>query len=152
MLLIGSIYLYGQKYQKAQLHLQAQKECCPTKYLTLAKTKKVKGNPLTGIKLFEKTDLNTKCYKELRLFVHVMNDSYKKHPFSTKAFMMINAYHSIGKGSWVYYTENFPKKYTSEFHGFSQIPVMGEKTRIVVYGYFMPSVKLKVDIAAYLVK
>ena len=152
MLLAGGIYLQGQKYQKAQLHLQAPKECCPTKYLVLAKTKKVKGNPSKGVKLFEITDLNTECYKELRLFVHVMNDSYKKYPFIKKAYMKINAYHAIGKGSWAYYTERFPMKFTSEFYGFSQIPVIGEKTRIVVYGYYMPHVKLKVDVAAYLVK
>ena len=152
MLLTGGIYLQGQKYQKAPLQLQAKKECCPTKYLALAKTKKVKGNPSTGVKLFEITDLNTKCYKEIRLFVHVMNDSYKNYPFTNKAFMTICAYHAIGKGSWAYYTERFPMKFTSEFHGFSQIPVIGEKTRIVVYGYYMPPVKLKVDVAAYLVK
>lgn len=150
MLLTGGIYLQGQKHQKAPLQMQAQKEWCPTKYLALAKTKKVKGNPAGRVILFEITDLNTKCYKEIRLFVHVMNNSYNNYPFTEKTYMTINAYHAIGEGSWTYYTERFPRKFTSEFHGFIQIPVIGEKTRIVVFGYYMPPVELNVDVAAYL--
>jgi hypothetical protein len=101
---------------------------------------------------FEVVELDTKCYKDLRIFVHVMNDSYKTNPFTVGSTMAINALHAIGSGSWNYYSEQFSMKYASEMHGFSQIPVIGEKTRIVIYGYNMPEVKLKVDVAAYLVK
>jgi hypothetical protein len=131
---------------------QAQIESCPTKYQALAVSKIVEGNPLGGVILFEIPDLDTKCYKELRVFVHVMNDAYATKPFTAGSNLQIKAYHAIGSGSWNYFSEQFPMKYTSEFHGFSQIPVVGEKTRIVVFGYDMPKVKLKVDVAAYLVK
>jgi hypothetical protein len=131
---------------------QAQIESCPTKYQALAVDKIAVGNPSGGVILFEIADVNTKCYKELRIFVHVMNDSYETTPFTAGSNMQIKAYHAIGSGSWNYFSEQFPMKYTSEFHGFSQIPVVGEKTRIVVLGYNMPNVKLKVDVAAYLVK
>lgn len=131
---------------------QAQIESCPTKYQVLAANKIVVGNPRGGVILFEIADLDTRCYKELRVFVHVMNDSYTTKPFTAGSSMIIKAFHAIGSGSWNYFSEQFPMKYTSEFHGFSQIPVIGEKTRIVVFGYNMPDVKLKVDVAAYLVK
>jgi len=131
---------------------QAQIEACQTKYQVLAADKKVTGNPSGGVILFEVVDLNTKCYKDLRIFVHVMNNSYKTKPFTAGSTMTIGAFHGIGSGSWNYFTEQFSMKYTSEFQGFSQIPVIGEKTRIVVVGYNMPDVKLVVDVAAYLVK
>jgi hypothetical protein len=127
-------------------------ETCPTKYTALAETEKVTGDPSKGIKLFEITDIDTKCYKELRIFVHVMNDYYETKPFTSNAFMTITAFHGIGTGSWGYYSEKFPMKYTSEFHGFVQIPVMGDKTRLVVFGYYMPDVELKVNVASYFVK
>jgi len=131
---------------------QAQIESCPTKYQALAVDKIVVGNPSSGVILFEIADLDTKCYKELRVFVQIMNDAYATKPFTAGSTMQIKAYHAIGSGSWTYFSEQFPMKYTSEFFGFSQIPVVGEKTRIVVSGYNMPNVKLKVDVASYLVK
>jgi hypothetical protein len=66
--------------------------------------------------------------------------------------MVIRAFHGIGNGSWGYYSEEFPMEFTSEFHGFIEIPVVGDTTRLVVSGYNMPAVNLKVDVAAYLVK
>ncbi len=131
---------------------QARIEACQTKYQVLAANKIVTGNPSGGVILFEVLDLNTRCYKDLRIFVHVMNNSYKTKPFPAGSTMTIGAFHGIGSGSWKYFTEQFSMKYTSEFQGFSQIPVIGEKTRIVVFGYNMPDVKLIVDVAAYLVK
>ncbi|MDQ1350329.1 MAG: hypothetical protein QG657_630 [Acidobacteriota bacterium] len=131
---------------------QAQIESCPTKYQALAVSKIVEGNPSGGVILFEIADLDTKCYKELRVYVHVMNDAYTTKPFTAGSNLQIKAYHAIGSGSWNYFSEQFPMKYTSEIYGLSLIPVIGEKTRIVVFGYNMPKVKLKVDVAAYLVK
>lgn len=66
--------------------------------------------------------------------------------------MTIAAFHSIGKGSWGYFSQEFPKKYTSEFNGYVDIPIIGEKTRLVITGYNMPGVDLEVDVAAYLIK
>ncbi|MCU0285713.1 MAG: hypothetical protein MUF15_04870 [Acidobacteria bacterium] len=126
--------------------------CTSTKYQALAVNKIVVGNPTAGIVLFEVIELDTKCYKDLRIFVHVMNDSYQTKPFTGVSSMNIFAYHAIGSGSWSYYSEKFPMKLTSEFAGYCQIPVIGEKTRIVILGYNMPDVKLKVDVAAYLLK
>lgn len=131
---------------------QAQIDSCPTKYQVLAANKIVAGNPSGGVILFEIADLDTKCYKELRVFVHVMNDAYATKPFTAASNLQIKAFHAIGSGSWTYFSEQFPMKYTSEIFGLSLIPVIGETTRIVVFGYNMPKVKLKVDVAAYLVK
>jgi len=127
-----------------------QKLDAPTKYMALAETEKVIGDPSGGVILFE-TYIETKGYKELRVFVHVMNRSYKTNPFCSDDYMTIRAYHGIGRGSWGYYSREFPMKYLSEFHGFIQIPVIGDKTRMVVFGYNMPGVELEVDVAAYLV-
>ncbi len=125
---------------------------CPTKYVALAKTAVVTGKPGGWTNLFEVTDLETVCYKEVRIFVHVFNNSYKTLPFPPNAKMTISAFHGIGKGSWSYFSKEFPQKFTSEFHGFVDIPVIGEKTRLVVSGYNMPGVILEVDVAAYLVR
>lgn len=124
---------------------------CDTKYAALAETLPVTGDPSGGIQLFEVTDLNTACFEELRLFVHVMNDDYETSPFTSDARLVLRAFHGIGQGSWGYFSEEFPMRFTSELHGFSQIPVIGETTRLVVFGYNLPAVQLKVDVAAYLV-
>jgi len=127
-----------------------QKSDAPPKYMALAETEKVIGNPSGGVILFE-TYIDTKGYKELRVFVHVMNMSYKTNPFSSNDYMTIRVYHGIGRGSWGYYSGEFAMKYTSEFNGFIQILVIGDKTRMVVFGYNMPGVELEVDVAGYLV-
>ena len=127
-------------------------EICPTKYMALAETEKVTGNPSGWVTLFEASDIDTECYKELRIYVHVMNNYYESKPFPSTAYFFIRAFHGIGRGSWSYYSEQFPREYTSELSGFIQIPVIGDKTRIVVSGYDTPDVELDVDVAAYLVK
>ncbi len=146
ILLFLCLFFIGSNYQPAQTRE------CPTRYQALAKTKMVQGNPSRGVVLYEIKNLNTRCYKNLRIFVHVMNDYYKTKPFTRNSYLTITAYHGIGTGSWSYYTRKFPKKYTSELHAYCQIPVMGNTTRLVVFGYNLPAVKLKVDVAAYLVK
>ncbi len=125
---------------------------CPTKYIPLAISKIVTGNPSSGVTLFEITDLDTQCYKEIRLFVHVMNNSYTTNPFTNTSYLYVSAFHGIGTGSWSYFSDRMPMKFTSEIGGLSIIPVIGNKTRIVVFGYNLPAVQLSVDAAAYLVK
>ena len=125
---------------------------CDTSYSALAETLPATGDPAGGVKLFQEKALDTACFDELRLFVHVMNDDYEASPFTSGARLVIYAYHGIGQGSWSYFSEEFPMRFTSELHGFSRIPVVGEKTRLVVFGYNLPAVELEVDVAAYLVK
>lgn len=128
-------------------------EVCPTKYIALAESAKVTGNPVGWVKLFEATDIDTACYKELRVYVHVMNDYYESKPFRSTSYFYIGAFHGIGRGSWSYYTsEDFRMEYTSGLDGFVEIPIIGDKTRIVVSAYDTPDVELEVDVAAYLVK
>ena len=125
---------------------------CGTKYVALAETLPVTGDPAGGVTLFEVTDLDTACFDELRVFVHVMNEAYETAPYTSDARLVVRAFHGIGQGSWGYFSQEFPMQFTSQLHGFSQIPVMGETTRLVVFGYNLPAVELEVDVAAYLVE
>lgn len=125
---------------------------CGTRYAALAETLPANGDPAGGVKLFEASGVDTACFDELRLFVHVMNDHYEASPFTANARLAIYAYHGIGRGSWAYFSEEFPMRVTSELHGFSRIPVVGETTRLTVFGYNLPAVEVEVDVAAYLVE
>ena len=125
---------------------------CGTRYVALAETLPATGDPSGGVTLFEVTDLDTACFDELRVFVHVMNDAYETSPYTSGSRLVVRAFHGIGQGSWGYFSQEFPMQYTSQLHGFSQIPVMGETTRLVVFGYDLPAVELEVDVAAYLVR
>lgn len=125
---------------------------CGTRYQALAETLPVTGDPAGGVELFEVSGVDTACFDELRVFVHVMNNAYETDPFPADARMVVYAYHGIGNGSWAYHSDEFPMRFTSELHGFSRIPVMGETTRLVAFGYNLPGVELEVDVAAYLVK
>lgn len=127
-------------------------ERCDTKYQALLEDHIVTGDPSGGVQLFEIKDLDTKCYKQLRIFIHVMNDHYETDPFPTNVRIFFGAYHEIGSGSWAFFTKNFLMEYTSELHGFAEIPIIGEKTRIAAIGYYMPAVEVKVCVAAYFVK
>lgn len=127
-------------------------KCCATEYRVFVETHKVNGMPTGGVKLFEISGVDINGIDELRVFVHVMNDSYATKPFPSNSYMTITAYHGIGTGSWAYHTEKFTRKYTSEFHGYTKIPVIGNITRIAVFGYNMPNVELKVDMAGQLVR
>jgi len=123
-----------------------------TEYRALAQTHKVLADAAGSTMLFEEQSINTRNCKELRLFVHVMNKAYKSAPFTPGSSLTISAFHSIGQGSWCFFSAQFEQKVTSELFGFVQIPVIGEVTRIAVFGRAMPPVELEVDVAALIVR
>ena len=92
----------------------------------------------------------TKDFKTLRLFVHINNQAYKESPFSTDSKFIVYAYYGIGNGSWGYFSKEFSYKSTSGWGGVVEIPVIGNQTRISVYGREMKNKKIEVDIAATL--
>lgn len=123
----------------------------PTEYRALAQTHRVTPGADYAT-LFEADKIDTKHCKELRLFVHVMNNAYEHAPFPSGSSLTISAFHGIGRGSWCFFSARFEQRYTSELDGFVQIPVIGEVTRIVVSGRHLPTVELEVDVAALLVR
>ena len=94
--------------------------------------------------------VNTKGYKTLRLFVHIYNDDYKQNPLPQNSNFTVHAYYGIGRGSWGYFSKTFPYKSTSGWGGVVEIPVVGEKTRISIYGKALKNRKIEVDVAGSL--
>ena len=119
------------------------------KQFELAEQRTVHTDEEYSSTLYE-TVVDTKGYKTLRLFVHIYNDEYKKSPLSTNSRFSISAFYGIGRGSWGYFNQKFPYKSTSGWDGVVDIPIVGEKTRIGIYGTKMKNRVLEIDIAATL--
>jgi len=125
-------------------------ECPPTSYSVLLDRAQVWGG--VRVDLFELRDIDTSCFKEIRLFVHVWNEDYRRNPFRRGARISISGFHNTPGGSWTYFTEDFPMSVTSYIDGVAYIPVVGDRFRVVGWGFNLPNVLLEVTVTAYLVR
>lgn len=121
------------------------------KYVELIANKKVAAfqSPYGTPQIFEET-IDTAGYSEIRMFIHVFAEEFKKSPITNKTKIEATLFHEVRGGSWDYSKKEIRSEVTSYIHGWFTEKVIGDKTRIVAFARNLPEGPYSVTVTYYL--